>query len=394
MALTPGRWIALALVGFCVAPVVILGDRETRQWRASERDRLVDRSWVAERHLRRATDELRTMQLRDSLARLVRPQAAPAVAIDAAFDRVTRVLIDSLVAAARDQRTVAAMIPASVFFVLDTVTRVGGHPRGVRSRGALAIDYVLPTDASRRCVVIARLREVATRRLFEAELRSRISRDRLLGPCAFFEQFGMPGEGVRRWLDERGWQFAQRSALEEPAAPWLDGMPDSSYRSRIDLVYVMSEAGRACAGGNDAACLDALFVRPPRDARETTVELHSGVLSPGYYNPFTIGDNGWLTRSWPLGAREWTLLSDMARTMGRESFHRFWSSELPPEQSFHAAMNGRMSMARWTREWIESTYHPQATGPTLSAGATGFAALLMIAALALAAVAARRRQLA
>ena len=209
-----------------------------------------------------------------------------------------------------------------------------------------------------------------------------------MGPCAYFEHFGVPGNAIRRWLDVRGWQFAQRATWEEPAASWLDGMPDSAFRARIDLEFVIGVSGRACAGGKDQACMDALLSRAPQQNR---MSLNASVLTPGYFNPFVHGDNGWLTRSWALGSREWTLLSDMVRSIGPERFERFWSSDLPPEQAFQAAVG--TSMAAWTREWIETTYHPQATGPSLPAGATGFAALLLIVALGLTIVAARRRQI-
>lgn len=391
MALTPSRWIAIALTGFVLAPVMIFGDPDIPEWRPTERDRLVERNHAAQTNLRRAAEQLRILQLRDSFAHIATSTTAPLL-VDAGFDRASRVLIDSLVADARGDRAPTAGAPASVFFVLDTVTAVGGHPRGTGSRGTLAIDYVLPGDSSHHCMVIARVRRASSRRLYEAELRSWTSRERILGPCAFFESFGMPGIAIRRWLDDRGWQFAQRSVWNEPPTRWLDGLPDSSYRARIDLEYVIGSSGRACAGGRDTGCADALLTRLPPDDRLSSMRLSEGVLSPGYFNPFIHGDNGWLTSSWPLGAREWTLLSDMVRSMGVERFGRFWTSELPPEQAFQAASGG-VPLASWTREWIETTYHPQATGPALPAGATGFAALMLIVALVFSIAAARRRQM-
>jgi hypothetical protein len=391
MALTPSRWIAIAATGFLLAAVVIVDDVETLEWRRSKRDQLTGRLYVAETQLRRAADQLRVLQLRDSILPIASKGSASSFLVDGAFDPASRALIDSVIVAARSERAMAARIPASVFFVLDTVAEVRGQNRHAGARGALAIDYVLPSDSTRRCVVIARVRMPAMDRLVGAELRSSISRERLLGPCAFLEHFGTPGKSIRGWLDVRGWQFAQRSAWEEPPAPWLDGSPDSTYRARIDLEFVMSSSGRACAGGKDPACLDALLSRSAVTGRQSPMTLSAGVLSSGYYNPFVHGDNGWLTRSWALGSREWTLLSDMVRSMGPERFERFWSSELPPEQAFQAAAG--TSLAGWTRAWIETTYHPQATGPTLPAGATGFAALVLIPAVGLTLFAARRRQI-
>jgi hypothetical protein len=392
MALTPSRWLAIALTGFFLAPVVILDDVERAEWRPTERDRLIERNRVAQAHLRRAADKLRILQLRDSVVRIATKPAAPPFAIDASFDRGSRALIDSVVSRLRVERAMAAKVPANVFFVLDTVTEVRGQPRHFGFRGALAIDYVLPNDSSQRCIVIARVRMRGTRRQYEAELRSGISRERLLGPCAYLEHFGVPGKAIRRWLDVRGWQFAQRSAWTDSPMPWLDGSPSSPYRALIHLEYVMGAGGRACAGGKDEACLEALLARARLDPRQASIVLGAGMLSTGYFNPFTHGDNSWLTGSWPLGAREWTLMSDMVRSMGTERFERFWTSDLPPEQAFQAAVG--TPLAEWTRGWIETTYHPQATGPALSAGTTGFAVALLIVALGLTIVAARRRQIA
>jgi hypothetical protein len=392
MALTPMRWMALALLGFVLAPVVILRDAETREWRPTERDRLIERSNAAQTRLGRAADQLRRLQLRDSVSRIAMLASSPAFAIDATFDTASRGLVASIVAGVRDERAVAARIPTNVFFVLDTMTQVRGHSRGIGSRGALAIDYVLPSDSTRRCIAIARVRTVTTRRLYEAELRSSTTRERLLGPCAFFEHFGMPGKAVRTWLDDRGWQFAQRASWGKPQIPWLEGSPDSAYRSLIDLEYVMGTSGRACLGGNDAACEVALLTQAPVNAWQQTIGSGTGMLTPGYYNPFVHGDAAWPTRSWPLGAREWVLLADMVRALGPERFERFWTSDLPPKRAFEAAAG--VPLAGWTRGWLETTYHPQATGPALSAGAAGFAALLLIASIGLTIFAARRRQMA
>ena len=95
--------------------------------------------------------------------------------------------------------------------------------------------------------------------------------------------------------------------------------------------------GVSCAAGKDEACLRALLEPPTPHPWRRSMGRTAGVLSTGFYNPFVHGDNAWLTREWPLGSREWTLLSDMVRTIGPERFERFWTSDLPPEQAFRAA---------------------------------------------------------
>ncbi|MGH7636240.1 MAG: hypothetical protein ACREOK_01210 [Gemmatimonadaceae bacterium] len=388
MALTLKRWMALALAGFFLAPVVVLEEHEPRGWQPSGRDRLSDRNQVSQAHVRRAANQLRILQIRDSVLRVAARRPAADVGIDAAFGVERRATFENLAAQVSARRSAAARIPTSVFIVRDTVSRVRGQVRRGGFAGSITFDYQPPTDSVNRCIVIARVRFGNAR--YASELGSTITADRLLGPCAYFESFGRPGRAIAAWMDARGWQFAQRGEWSTPPLRWLEGTPDSAFRERIDLQWVMNPVGAACAAGKDESCLRALLDATVPDRWRTSVSHTAGVLTSGMYNPFVHGDGGWLTRDWPLGAREWTLLSDMVRTIGPERFERFWTSDLPPEQAFRAATGE--SLAEWTREWIEDTYHPQAGGPVLSAGATGFGALLLIAGVGLSIVAARRRQ--
>lgn len=388
MALTLKRWVALAVAGFLLAPVIVLEEHESPGWQSSGRDRLAERNLVAQAHVRRAANQLRILQIRDSVLRVAAQRPATGVAIDVAFGPERRALLENLAAQVAARRPTAARMPTSVFFVLDTVSVVHGQMRRAGFAGSVTFDYQPPTDSVNRCIVIARIRFGNAR--YDSELRSAMTADRLLGPCAYFESFGRPGRSIANWLDTRGWQFAQRGDWSTPPLRWLEGLPDSAWRERIDLQWVMDPVGASCAAGKDESCLRAVLAATVPDRWRTSLNHTAEVLTTGLYNPFVHGDGGWLTRGWPLGAREWTLLSDMVRSIGPEQFERFWTSDLPPEQAFRAA-TGR-SLAEWTREWIDDTYHPQAGGPVLSAGATGFGALLLIAGVGISIVAARRRQ--
>lgn len=388
MALTMRRWIALALAGFFLAPVIVLEEPEPRDWQSSGRARLAERNENAQAHVRFAANRLRIFQIRDSILQVAAHHPATEVAIDAALGSARRALIENLAAEVSVRRPAAARIPTRIFFVLDTVTEVRLQTRRGGFAGAIAFDYLPPTDSSSRCIVIARVRSGNPQSA--SELRSSITIDRLLGPCAYFERFGRPGRSIAAWMNSRGWQFAQRGEWSTPPLRWLEGTPDSAFRERIDLQWVMDPKGAACAAGKEDSCLHALLAATVPDRWRTSLSHTAGVLTTGFYNPFVHGDGGWLTRDWPLGAREWMLLADMVRSIGPDRFERFWTSDLPPAQAFRAATG--VSLAKWTRDWIEDTYHPQAGGPVLSAGATGFGALLLIVGVGLSIVAARRRQ--
>ena len=92
MALTLKRWVALALAGFVLAPVVVLEEHEPRGWESSRRDRLAERNQVAQQHARRAANQLRILRIRDSVLRVAAGLTAPdAGEVETKVDAVTQV---------------------------------------------------------------------------------------------------------------------------------------------------------------------------------------------------------------------------------------------------------------------------------------------------------------
>jgi hypothetical protein len=86
----------------------------------------------------------------------------------------------------------------------------------------------------------------------------------------------------------------------------------------------------------------------------------------------------WWRNAEELGPREWTILAEMARTLGPERFRRMWHSDQPVREAFRSEAG--MELGDWTRDWSQRLYGDQGRGPGISA----FSALM---ALALAAVA-------
>lgn len=387
MALTLPRWIALALAGFAFVPVLLMGGDEPEEWSASPRDHLTRRVARASIAARTTAEQAHVARLRDSIARAVRRAPAAVTLYDAALDPVTRQVAETLATRAGAFRSAAARVPVSIAFILDVPDVEEGVRRGFF--GAMAMHYLLPdTSTAGRCVVMTRVRRVGddAPRSFRAELTSENGVDRLMGPCAFLEQFGLPGQEVDAWLRRRGWSFARKGTWRAPGE-WRPADERTDSR-QVDLHQVMRPEGVSCVAGNDEACLAGLL--EPADRRG--VPGSGAMISTAHYNPFRHADAAWFTSRLPFGAREWTLLAGMVRSLGPERFQEFWQSGLPVPEAFERAAG--QPLAVWTREWLRETYHPQRTGPSVSVASIGMGTVLAALAIVFALGAANRRQVA
>ncbi|HEX7122275.1 MAG TPA: hypothetical protein VF178_07905 [Gemmatimonadaceae bacterium] len=57
-----------------------------------------------------------------------------------------------------------------------------------------------------------------------------------------------------------------------------------------------------------------------------------------------------------LGPGSTSILSDMARELGEDRFHAFWTSDQPVEQAFATASG--ISLDAWMRHWLADTAAP------------------------------------
>jgi hypothetical protein len=390
MALTMRRWIALAAVGMAMVAVIVLRDAPRSVSEHSPRDVLAARRNRAIMQAQLAGDELRLRELMDSVQRAITPSAAPVLHVDASFDARTRAQLDSVLAGVRRSGR-EALIPTRVIVLADRHAGMLANPPAVGYSGALALTYMLPApQSSEPCVVIARVRIVDNGSTFRnritAELASATTRERFMGPCAYYEAFGPPGPRIDTWLRARGWAFGQRA--EWTLAP-SRLMPPQWYDGRIpDLHELMDTEGARCAIGDADACLRGL-TEPERNWRLRVAG--NNWVSTARFNPFTQDHWFGVGSRLDFGPREWTILSEMVRELGPTRFGTFWRSNASPPEAFQAAAGE--SIADWMTRWITSTYRSQTPGPHVSWRGALLALLLVVTSVAAALGVARRRVL-
>ena len=412
MALTLPRWIALAVIGFAIAAVAILREASPHsrnvEWGGDARVR-DDR---ALRHVGRAVERFRVLQLRDSIRSALGPSNSTQfrAGLSRAFDPKLRQVLQALVTYVQLERPVHPVVPIDLAFVYDTAPGFKGIPRaGIN--GILTADYVLPRPGTPdRCLVIARVKRIGERgeshpRVFARMLGDPV-RIRLLGPCAFYERFGAPGPRIDRWMQQQAWSIGLLSSWNDSMPRWRSGrmwfesMARGTLFSDWGLRDAMTLRGFACVAGNERSCesavLDSLRFaeRPNRFAdisgRNATFWA-SGIvsLSAGLDN---FRDNWWFVVPRDLGPRDWSVLGEMVRTLGAARFQQFWTSNETPRDAFRSAAG--VELGAWTRAWAERTYGAQGKGPGVTASQLLLSLLVAGAAIAGALLATRRRQVA
>ena len=385
MALTGFRWIAAVIIGCLITVVLILGEGSgvDRPDPGVVRQNLSERASAHYERARVAAGRIRLLDLRDSITAVA--SRAPAtsgirVFTDLALPREFRSNIDWLVRRSTKNVANAGVIPIDIAFVYDTAKTVAGM--GV-FRDRTSINYLLPMAPVDRCTVLYRVghsENKETNRTNVVAMRSEISAERLLGPCAFYRAFGMPGPQIARWLDKRALDFAVEGSWDHPAFPISpDGRrwyPDSYWPT--PALVTISPAGTSCAMGNVDQCepvvLESLRLRAPLVWSGNITSVSVSATADRWY---------WYERVSGLGMMEPALLAAMVRTVGREKFTQFWISSEPVPIAFQNATGE--SLAAWTARWAGDAYILGPTGPQLP-GWNAITSLLLVALGALIAV--------
>lgn len=381
MALTLRRWIIIAITGFAILPVLLLRDFQQRPFeRQSIRDRLANNAARARRHQVRLAEALSLIRLHDSVRAVLPRSGSGHTIVDPRIPERYRTQVAALLSDVARLRPEQPRGAVDVAVVLDSAQTFGGHLRN-RTNVVLAVEYFAPSDASGRCVVIARINST---RAWNNNMSSLDARERFMGPCAFYEAFGSPGPRIKGWLDNRSWLVAQYG----PHTAGGGGGWFRSYRGAPeDMRSWMSSSAFRCLVGNDSACVTAALV--PSAYERRLVGLSGALLPPEPHREVNVPWWRW-ERAPGFGPRQASLLGDMSRALGDEKFLAFWRSSLEPMDAFREA-SGR-DFPPWVREWMAGHYPPQETGPTTTRGSVAFALLILVAGVGLAILAATRRQ--
>jgi hypothetical protein len=389
MALTPLRWIAAALAG-CLAMSVLILNTDLSWRQGSEGEWALRR--VIDRHGAHASQTARVLRLAVQLDSLgiggartadalatpplprtrVRRDAAMPAALMARLDR----LADRAIRLAPDSNGTGT----DIVFLYDTLSTMRGA--SVR-RGGTSTDYVLPRAAGERCTVLVHVeQEGDTPRNRAGTFATESAARQLLGPCAYYRAFGIPGARVEAWLRERGWMFVGDGSWHEATPPYqfantgywgpTFGFGGASLgATSVPVLLEMNMDGARCAWGQAAACDRVLLTRQ----RRLPAVIDGNVLFYSY--PFLNRGDEWYG-SRPFGRRERHLLADMVRTLGRERFARFWSSSEPVPAAF-AQVAGE-PLDAWATRWTSEQY---GSAPARGAGMGWWAGLMSVALIAL-----------
>jgi len=190
----------------------------------------------------------------------------------------------------------------------------------------------------------------------------------VLGPCAFYAAFGLPGRALRAHLDSAAWYpaaFARwRDTLDlvEPQRePWGDLSRDG--------VHCLVRADAICARGWMADARyegDDEFLEP---TVAVTPALPLGIPLPWFG-----------VRGRAFGARQRVWLSDLVHEVGEERFGEFWRRDTTVDASFRQLTG--VSEEAWTGRWLARSYTWYAASPRPSRAELGWWALVMFASLA------------
>jgi hypothetical protein len=393
MALTFSRWMTAVVAGCLIIAATFLAPRRIKPRSQDARWPLYQREMFASAASLEAATKLRAIELRDSLLPLLdrSPRNATSrVIMSSALPPAAMPLITVLRARTEIIRTREAVAPIDIAFVSDTASSVRGRPI-VQSR--FQVTHVLPPASGGRCLAIGRFRQAAEwygtgGSWWRSYVTSAEMADRLLGPCAFYEAFGAPGQEINKWLTNGGWKYGKSGALAYRPGRWTQNAyywatPMWGLAAGWPLRRYITPTGFRCASGDAATCR-ALVLDPNSDRAARTV-VRSGadrVITQ-------IASDEW-TNS--LGPWEPSFLARMAHAIGTEQFRRFWTSNLPPAEAFRAVTG--QDLGEWTAAWASEAYGRQRRGAGVDASSAGWAVVLAILALGGAMVSARRRQIA
>lgn len=402
MALTPMRWLAVAVMLGGVAALVILREPAAPTRNTSPEYQYHLREERAAAHAGAAAERLVVLKLLDSVRR-ANPNAMGAppfrVLVSANASPRVRLVSERLAALLLPRRPVTPEVPVDLVLLVDTATRIRGVPLAAQ-HGLLRTDYALPTVGTNdRCVVLTRTKELAAGRRY-SDAFGDLALSKLLGPCAYYEAFGHPGPRIDAWLRRHAWNYGlsadwNRAPTKWKTHPWYYGAGarlQTFYTDDWIMRRAITSRGYRCAAGDVSSCDSALFDR--RSVRSLqSAKVWEGDLVTTRVAVDQEGDRNywWATTAEELGPREWELLAAVVHDFGPDPFRQFWQSREEPRVAFRAATGH--DFAEWTREWAQRTYGVQHRGPGIALAGAGYGVGVIGLALAMVMFTARRRSI-
>ena len=374
MALTPFRWISLALIGCMLAVLTLVSLADIDPGRApqfpvgdSAEVRLREQAGALNQSAQRLAARYRVVYLMDSVARAigrVPDTGSLRVFIANGYRPETRTMFERRIAAAQAARGGTAG-RVDLVVVSDTPRFV----RGVRRYlGGAEVRYQLPERPDERCRVFVRtFHPSGIRGSWEAEKTPQ----HLLGPCGFYAAFGEPGPAIRQWITSVGWQYmiegswttaSARVQLREDEGIFTG--PDPATR----LLNVESGA-TDCMKGNLELCERMVTLRPPSRWRGPQVGTGTYAIS--------LGQNRYYQGA--IGYEAGELMSEAVRELGRERFKAFWTSTEPVGAAYEKATGERWGA--FLQRWMINRYGEIHPGPRMSTYALITSTVLVILAL-------------
>jgi hypothetical protein len=210
-------------------------------------------------------------------------------------------------------------------------------------------------------------------------------RQQILGACRYYAAFGLPGTAINRWMRQAGVWFGYGGSWTRSPGPveipqWFDDRRQF-FGTRSAALLFLSNRGIQCLTGDEATC-DSIVVQtlPP----ERLLRGGAAVSPNRYLGP----SSSW--GGWGLGGREEELLASMVRSLGRDRFQAFWTSQEPVPVAFEKATG--TPLGAWVSSWAAEQYGPVQHGPRTSFLSVFGAIVIVTAGIGFTLWTARRRQ--
>jgi hypothetical protein len=376
MALTPFRWIALAVIGCMLAVVALVSvaDSSVRPRRgprvSSAADtmeaRLKERAGVLNQNSQNLAARYRLVYLVDSVMQAtarVPDTGSFRVFIAKGYEPDLLAIIERGIRQGRDLRRGDAG-KIDLFVISDT----SKHIRGVlRYLPQTEVRYQFPERSGERCRVFIRTFHPGD--IGEA-FRTEKSAQHLLGPCGYYAAFGEPGPAIRQWLIAGGWQYAIEGS-------WTTASVIPEIREDPGIFKGPAPATRLLAVGSATECMKGDLNLCERIAAMRAASRWMGPqVGAGTY-AISLGRTRYFRGA--IGYQAGELLSDAVREMGREKFKAFWTSPDSVPVAYQKASGERWGA--FIQRWMIAHYGELHPGPRMSTYALITSTILVLIAL-------------